>query len=97
VDISGLTQLDRTALVLTAGTVATGTIDPLIWPDETAWVHVDAAWTGPLRLTDRFASCLAGIEAADSVGFSAHKWLYQPKGSALVLFRNAKTAHDALS
>ena len=33
VDISTLTQLDRTALVLTAGTVATGTIDPLIWPD----------------------------------------------------------------
>ena len=96
-DISGLTQLDRTALVLTAGTVATGTIDPLIWPDEIAWVHVDAAWTGPLRLTDRFASCLAGIDAADSVGFSAHKWLYQPKGSALVLFRNSHAAHDALS
>ena len=50
-----------------------------------------------MRLTDRFASCLDGIETADSVGFSAHKWLYQPKGSALVLFRNADATHDALS
>ncbi len=97
IDISSLTQLDQTALVLTAGTVATGIVDPLSRPDGTAWVHVDAAWTGPLRLTDRFARCLDGIETADSVGFSAHKWLYQPKGSALVLFRNADAAHDALS
>lgn len=97
IDISSLTQLDQTALVLTAGTVATGIVDPLSRPDGTAWVHVDAAWTGPLRLTHRFARCLDGIETADSVGFSAHKWLYQPKGSALVLFRNADAAHDALS
>ena len=97
IDISSLTQLDQTALVLTAGTVATGIVDPLSRPDGTAWVHVDAAWTGPLRLTDRFARYLDGIETADSVGFSAHKWLYQPKGSALVLFRNADAAHDALS
>jgi L-2,4-diaminobutyrate decarboxylase len=97
IDISGLTQLDRTALVLTAGTVATGVIDPLNRPDDAAWVHVDAAWSGPLRLTDRFTHCLDGIETADSVGFSAHKWLYQPKGSALVLFRNSDAAHDALS
>ena len=96
-DISGLTQLDQTALVLTAGTVATGIIDPLIRPDDAAWVHVDAAWSGPLRLTDRFTHCLDGIDTADSVGFSAHKWLYQPKGSALVLFRNSDAAHDALS
>lgn len=28
---------------------------------------------------------------------SAHKWLFQPKESALVLFRNHERAHEALS
>ena len=96
-DTSGLTQLDQTAVVLTAGTVATGTIDALTRPAGAAWVHVDAAWAGPMRLTDRLSHRLDGIEEADSVGFSAHKWLYQPKGSAMVMFRNAEAAHDALS
>ena len=96
-DTSGLTQLDQTAVVLTAGTVATGTIDALTRPAGAAWVHVDAAWAGPMRLTDRLSHRLDGIEEADSVGFSAHKWLYQPKGSAMVMFRHAEAAHDALS
>ncbi|MEC9328988.1 MAG: pyridoxal-dependent decarboxylase, partial [Pseudomonadota bacterium] len=55
------------------------------------------AWAGPLRLTNHYADRLAGITAADSVGFSAHKWLYQPKGSALVMFQEAQEAHQALS
>lgn len=96
-DISGLTQLNQTAVVLTAGTVTTGTIDLLTRPAGAAWVHVDAAWAGPMRLTNSLSHRLDGIEKADSVGFSAHKWLYQPKGSAIVMFGDTRTAHDALS
>lgn len=36
-------------------------------------------------------------EAADSVAVSAHKWLYQPKESALVLFADPDRAHQAVS
>ena len=72
------------AVVLTAGTTGRGVIDELA-PVSCAWTHVDAAWAGPLRLT-RFAPCLDGIERADSVAISAHKWFYQPKDSALILF-----------
>jgi len=36
--------------VLTAGTTGRGAIDTLQRPDVT-WLHVDAAWAGPLRLT----------------------------------------------
>ena len=90
-------DLSQTALVLTAGTVASGAVDPLVRPPGASWVHVDAAWAGPLRLSRRHASLLAGIESADSVGFSAHKWLYQPKGSALVLFRDTEKAHGVMT
>jgi len=89
-------DLSRSALVLTAGTTNAGAIDPLDLAGRAAWTHVDAAWAGPLRLT-RYAERLAGIEAADSVAVSAHKWLFQPKESALVLFGDAQRAHAAIS
>ena len=63
---------------------------------RSAWTHVDAAWAGPLRLTAH-TDVLAGIERADSVSISAHKLLFQPKESALILFRDSAKAHAALS
>jgi L-2,4-diaminobutyrate decarboxylase len=94
-----VSELDtsRAALVLTAGTVASGAIDPFDAYPDAAWRHVDAAWAGPLRLSERHACLLAGIERADSVGFSAHKWLFQPKECAAVMFRDSAAAHEAIS
>lgn len=89
-------DLEDAALVVTAGTTATGAIDDLL-VGTPAWRHVDAAWAGPLRLSRRHGHLLDGIERADSVSVSAHKWLYQPKESALVLFNDRDTAHNALS
>jgi L-2,4-diaminobutyrate decarboxylase len=89
-------RMSDAILVLVAGTVATGAIDPLGAGQDAAWRHVDAAWAGPLQLS-RHAALLGGIESADSVAVSAHKWLYQPKESALVLFREPAPAHEALS
>jgi len=80
--------------VLTAGTTNRGVIDPLK-PCDAAWTHVDAPWAGPLVFT-RYAHRLAGIEQADSVAISAHKWLFQPKDSAVVLFADAQ-AQDRVS
>jgi L-2,4-diaminobutyrate decarboxylase len=90
-------DLSRACLVLTAGTTSTGAVDPLRPCQRAAWTHVDAAWAGPLRLSPRFEMVLEGITAADSVAVSAHKWLFQPKESALVLFRDAPRADAALS
>lgn len=89
-------DLSNAALVLTAGTVATGALDVLDAGHGAAWRHVDAAWAGPLRLS-RHAALLDGIAAADSVAVSTHKWLYQPKESALVLFADPDRAHAAVS
>jgi L-2,4-diaminobutyrate decarboxylase len=90
-------DLGRSALVLTAGTTSTGALDPLALAGRAAWTHVDAAWAGPLRLSPHYADKLAGIERADSVAVSAHKWLFQPKESALVIFRDVEKAHAAIS
>ena len=90
-------DLSRAALVLTAGTTVTGAVEPLRAGEEAAWRHVDAAWAGPLRLSERYADLLDGIETADSVAVSGHKWLFQPKESALVLFADSARAHEAIS
>ena len=96
-------SLGDACVVMTAGTVATGAVDSLsprpVGADGTpcAWLHVDCAWAGPMRLSPALAGALAGVEHADSCGFSAHKWLYQPKGCALVLFREPERAHASMS
>ncbi len=97
IDLKQLPDLASTCLVLNAGTTATGAIDTLELCGQAAWTHVDAAWAGPLRLSPSYSSRLNGIEAADSVAVSAHKWLFQPKDSAMILFRNLSVAHSAIS
>ena len=82
------------ALVLTAGTTGRGVIDTLETTDA-IWTHVDAAWAGPMQFT-KHADRLSGIENAHSVAISAHKWLYQPKESALILFAE-KDMQNAIS
>ena len=90
-------DLSDACLVLTAGTTAVGAVDPLSACGLAAWTHIDAAWAGPLVLSDRHRSVLSGIERADSVAVSAHKWLFQPKESALVFFADTGAANAALS
>ena len=92
-----LPDLDDACLVLTAGTTATGSIDSLDLIGAARWTHVDAAWAGPLRLSPAHAAKLDGIDGADSVAVSAHKWLFQPKDSALVMFRELEAANAAIS
>ena len=89
-------NLSKSALVLTAGATSTGAIDPFVLAGRAAWTHVDAGWAGPLLLS-KYAHLLAGIESADSVAVSTHKWLFQPKESALVLFKDTEKAHAAVS
>ena len=75
-------------VVGTAGTTASGVIDPLdeiadVAAAHGAWFHVDAAWGGSAALSPRLRPVLAGISRADSVTWDAHKWLQLPLGSAM--------------
>ena len=90
-------DITKACLVLTAGTTATGAIDPLELAGKAKWSHVDAAWAGPLRLSPTHAYLLDGIDKADSVAVSAHKWFFQPKDSALIMFREPEIANPAIS
>jgi L-2,4-diaminobutyrate decarboxylase len=96
-DWSNTGDLMDAVAVITAGTTSTGEIEPLDAASEAHWRHIDAAWSGPLRLSERHRHLLDGIESADSIAISAHKWLFQPKESAFILFADHETAHKSIS
>jgi L-2,4-diaminobutyrate decarboxylase len=89
--------LEEVCLVITVGTTVTGQIESLSYAGLAGWTHVDAAWAGPLRLSAKYRYLLDGIDKADSVAVSAHKWLFQPKDSALVMFKDSGKANEAIS
>lgn len=97
IDPDQLGDCSDACLVLTAGTTATGSIDSLGLIGQASWTHVDAAWAGPLRLSRRHAHLLDGIEHADSIAVSAHKWFFQPKESAMILFKDLDRSNAAIS
>ncbi|MFQ3235871.1 MAG: L-2,4-diaminobutyrate decarboxylase [Paraglaciecola sp.] len=97
IDRTKLGDISNAGLVLTAGTTATGVIDSLELIGQAKWTHVDAAWAGPLRLSAVYGDLLDGVEKADSVAVSAHKWFFQPKDSALIMFRQPEIANPAIS
>jgi glutamate decarboxylase len=78
-----------------AGTTETGNVDPLnrladVAEQAGCAFHVDAAWGGPTLFSDRYRGLLKGIERADSVVIDAHKQLYVPIGSGIVLFKSVE-------
>ncbi|MFE4055168.1 pyridoxal phosphate-dependent decarboxylase family protein [Streptomyces sp. NPDC059096] len=79
-------------VVASAGTTATGAVDPLpelarFCAEEGLWLHVDGAYGAPAALTHRGRRALAGLGLADSVTVDAHKWLFQPAETSCVLLR----------
>jgi aromatic-L-amino-acid/L-tryptophan decarboxylase len=90
------------AVVGSAGTVATGAIDPLdaladLCAEERLWFHVDAAYGGPAAFTDDLAPLFAGIQRADSIAFDPHKWLYTPLSGGCVLVRDLQLLSDSFA
>jgi aromatic-L-amino-acid decarboxylase len=85
-----------------AGTVATGVIDPLadvsaLCREEGLWCHVDAAYGGFFQLTERGRQRLTGIEHADSITLDPHKTMFLPYGTGSLLVRDGdalKRAHQ---
>jgi aromatic-L-amino-acid decarboxylase len=87
--------LDPFAVVGTAGTTATGAIDPLgsladLCEAEGLWFHVDGADGAPAVLAPELRGLFTGIERADSVALDPHKWLYVPLAVGCLLVRRAR-------
>ncbi len=90
------------AVVASAGTVATGAVDPLddiadICAEHGIWFHVDGAYGGPAVFADDLRPLLAGIERADSIAFDPHKWLYAPLAAGCVLVRDMAALERSFS
>jgi aromatic-L-amino-acid/L-tryptophan decarboxylase len=90
------------AVVASAGTVATGAIDPLdevadLCAEEGLWLHVDGAYGGPAAFADDLRPAFAGIERADSIAFDPHKWLYTPHSGGCVIVRDLQHLADSFA
>ena len=89
-------------VVASAGTVDTGSVDPLgeiadICAAHGVWLHVDGAYGGLFALSDEGRSVLRGIDRADSVVLDPHKTLFLPYGTGAVLVRDGRHLTDAFS
>jgi aromatic-L-amino-acid decarboxylase len=87
---AGLTPF---AITATAGTTNTGAIDAL--PDladlaerEGLWLHVDAAYGGAAKLSQRLAPALDALERADSITIDPQKWFFQAYDIGGLLMRD---------
>ncbi|MFQ5746206.1 MAG: pyridoxal phosphate-dependent decarboxylase family protein [Gemmatimonadota bacterium] len=90
------------AVVGSAGTVATGAIDPLddladVCAEHGLWLHLDGAYGAVASWVDDLRPLFRGIERADSIAFDPHKWLYTPHSGGALVVRDARHLSDAFS
>jgi glutamate/tyrosine decarboxylase-like PLP-dependent enzyme len=89
-------------VVASAGTVNTGTIDPLaaiatVAQEFDLWFHIDGAYGAPGVLDERKSQLFDGLSRADSVSLDPHKWLYVPVDAGCLLFRDDAAVKAAFS
>jgi glutamate/tyrosine decarboxylase-like PLP-dependent enzyme len=70
------------AIAAVAGSTNTGSVDQIgeladVAKAEDLWLHVDAAYGGGVRLSDRDRDRVRDLERADSVTVDPHKWFFQ--------------------
>ena len=83
------------AVIATAGTTNTGSIDPLeeiagICETFGLWMHVDGAYGASVLVSHTHRGLLKGIERSNSLSWDAHKWLMQTYGCSAVLVRDPR-------
>jgi aromatic-L-amino-acid/L-tryptophan decarboxylase len=88
------------AVIASAGTVNTGSIDPLaeiavIARTHRLWLHIDGAYGAfaALAVPEKFH----GLAEADSLSMDAHKWLFQPLDCGCLLYRNPEVARKTFN
>ena len=89
-------------VVASAGTVNTGTIDPLdafadVAAAEDVWFHVDGAYGAFGVLDPSIEDRFRGMERADSLTLDPHKWLGVPVDAGSALVQRPDDLRDAFS
>ncbi len=108
VELEGKIAEDRQAghqpflVVASAGTVSTGTVDPLeaigrICRANDLWFHVDGAYGAFAAMLPEASVDLRALAQADSIALDPHKWLYTPLEAGCTLVRNPQNLIDAFS
>ena len=90
------------AVVATAGTTSTTSVDPIaeiagVAKSHQAWLHVDAAYAGAAAVLPEMRAMFAGWERADSIVMNPHKWLFTPVGSSALFVRRPDILKRAFS
>jgi aromatic-L-amino-acid/L-tryptophan decarboxylase len=90
------------AVVATAGTTSTTSVDPLpeiadLCAEHGLWLHVDAAYAGSAALCPELRARMPGLERADSLGINPHKWLFTPVDCSVLLVRDPANLRAAFS
>ncbi len=90
------------AIVATIGTTSSTSVDPIaaiadIAEREGVWLHVDAAYAGPIAMLPERRLPFDGWERADSIVVNPHKWLFAPLDASLLLARRMEELRAAFS
>ena len=90
------------AVVATAGTTSTTSVDPLaelasIAERERLWLHVDAAYGGAAAICPEMRPWFAGLERADSIVVNPHKWMFVPVDCSVLLLRDPRLLREAFT
>jgi aromatic-L-amino-acid decarboxylase len=90
------------AVVATAGTTSTTSVDPIravaeIARREGLWIHVDAAYAGSAAICPEHRRLMDGLEEADSIVVNPHKWLFTPVDCSVLFAREPEVLKDAFA
>jgi aromatic-L-amino-acid/L-tryptophan decarboxylase len=90
------------AVVATAGTTSTTSVDPTaaiaeVCEQHELWLHVDAAYGGAAALAPELRWVLDGAERADSIVVNPHKWLFTPIDCSVLWTRRPEMLRSAFS
>jgi glutamate/tyrosine decarboxylase-like PLP-dependent enzyme/mannose-6-phosphate isomerase-like protein (cupin superfamily) len=94
--------LSPAIVIAHAAAANTGACDPLrelaaLCEREQLWLHVDGAFGAFLRLCERTAALVDGIDLADSVAVDGHKWLNLPSGIGFAFLRDSRLHRETFA
>jgi aromatic-L-amino-acid decarboxylase len=90
------------AVVATAGTTSTASIDPIaalanLCGEEKMWLHVDAAYGGGFAMVAEYKWITEGWSAADSIIINPHKSLFVPLDFSVLFVRDLERLRRVFS
>ncbi|MCC3859834.1 pyridoxal phosphate-dependent decarboxylase family protein [Pseudemcibacter aquimaris] len=93
---------DRTIVLVQAGNINSGAFDDFhgicdMAEKAGAWVHVDGAFGGWMKLSPKRRHLCDGMERADSWSIDCHKWLNVPYDSAIAIVKDREAMMETFT